>query len=45
MEEAVTKITRDHAYRAGLEIAARQYYLDYLAPERVIQRLAFDHRP
>jgi hypothetical protein len=45
MMEGIARISRDHAYRARLEIAARQYYLDYLSPERVIQRLAFEHHP
>lgn len=41
MREAIVRIMHDDAYRANLEIATRSYYLEYLAPERVVMRLIF----
>jgi hypothetical protein len=41
MEDAIRQLVNDTAYRTRLEVAARRYYLEYLAPERVIQRLVF----
>jgi hypothetical protein len=40
IREAVLLLVRDRDYRARLEFKARDYYLRYLAPERVIARLA-----
>jgi hypothetical protein len=40
IQEAVRLLVRDRDYRAFLESNARDYYLRYLAPERVIARLA-----
>lgn len=42
MRDAIERLLADGAYRTRLEVGARRYYLEYLAPERVIQRLAFD---
>jgi hypothetical protein len=39
MRSAVERITRDRRYRERLELGARRYYLEHLAPERVIRRL------
>ena len=36
---AVERLTTDHAYRRHLERHARAYYLEYLTPRRVIERL------
>jgi glycosyltransferase involved in cell wall biosynthesis len=40
MQEAVRTIVGDPEYRHRLEDAARHYYLEYLEPRRVIERLA-----
>jgi glycosyltransferase involved in cell wall biosynthesis len=42
MRDAIERLLRDHPYRARLEIGARRYYLEYLSPERAIQRLLFE---
>jgi glycosyltransferase involved in cell wall biosynthesis len=42
IKAGIEQLLGDDPYRTKLEIAARKYYLDYLAPERVIERLAFD---
>lgn len=39
IEEAVERLLADTAYRESLEQGARQYYLDYVQPQVVIQRL------
>jgi len=41
MRQAIQKLVADEEYRTRLEIGARRYYLEYMAPDRVIQRLAF----
>jgi glycosyltransferase involved in cell wall biosynthesis len=41
MREAVARIVGDDRIRTRLELGARRYYLEYLSPERVVQRLAF----
>jgi hypothetical protein len=41
MREAVAHIVGDDGVRTRLELGARRYYLEYLSPERVVQRLAF----
>lgn len=41
MRNAIEKLVGDADYRTRLEIGARRYYLDHLAPERVIRRLVF----
>ena len=41
MKDAIERISKDDAYRTRLEIGAREYYLEHLAPERVIRRLVF----
>jgi hypothetical protein len=41
ISEGMSLLLRDHAYRRRLERSARGYYLQYLAPERVIQRLTW----
>lgn len=40
VKDAVRAIVADPAYRHRLERAARRYYLEYLAPVRVVERLA-----
>src|SRR5213075_1129757 len=37
--DGIARVVGDSAYRGRLERAARRYYLDHLAPERVVARL------
>lgn len=39
IRDAIERIVHDTEYRNRLEVGARRYYLEHLAPERVIQRL------
>jgi glycosyltransferase involved in cell wall biosynthesis len=39
IKEAVCLIRRDNAYRQQLELGARTYYLEYLQPQRIIERI------
>ncbi len=39
IREGISKIRRDISYRKHLEENARQYFLDWLRPERVIERI------
>lgn len=41
MRFAIERIVQDAVYRTRLEVGARRYYLEHLAPERVIERLIF----
>lgn len=41
IQTAMNTILKDQDYRKYLETNARQYYEDYLSPEKVISRLLF----
>ena len=39
LDDALDRLRRDHAYRRTLEINARQWYEEHLAPARLATRL------
>jgi hypothetical protein len=43
--DGVARVLGDSAYRGRLERAARRYYLEHLAPERVVARLLSGAKP